>query len=78
MRGRRSSKDSQIRLLTAELAALEGLKIPIDLYWKKWCCHFFSAINDQILFVLAGNDDIHKSLDEFKIRPDPIRDHRVS
>ena len=24
------------------------------------------------------NNDIHKSLDEFEIRPDPIRDHRVS
>ena len=36
------------------------------------------AILDQILFILAGNDDIHKSLDEFEIRPDPIRDHRVS
>ena len=29
-------------------------------------------------FILAGNDDIHKSLDEFEILPDPIRDHRVS
>ena len=27
----------------------------------------FSAILDQILFILAGNDDIHKSLDEFEI-----------
>ena len=38
----------------------------------------FSAILDQILFILAGNDDIHKSLDEFEIQPDLIRDHRVS
>ena len=52
-------------------------KIPID-NGEKWCCHFFSAILDQILFILAGNDDIHKSLDEFEILPDPIRDHRVS
>ena len=37
----------------------------------------FSAILEQILFILAGNDDIHKSLDEFEIWPDPIRDHRV-
>ena len=37
---------------------------------------FFSAILDQILFILAGNDDIHKSFDEFEIRPDLIRDHR--
>ena len=32
----------------------------------------FSAVLDQILFILAGNDDIHKSLDEFEIRPDLI------
>ena len=25
-----------------------------------------------------GNDDIHKSLDEFEIRPDQTKDHRVS
>ena len=35
----------------------------------------FSAILDQILFILAGNDDKHKSFDEFEIRPDQIRDH---
>ena len=44
----------------------------------KWRCHFFSAILDQILFILAGNDDINKSLGEFEIRPDPIREHKVS
>ena len=42
-------------------------KIPIDFYWEKQCCHFFSAVFDQILFILACNDDIHKSLDEFEI-----------
>ena len=36
------------------------------------------ATLDQILFILAGNDDIHKSLDESEIWPDPIRDHSVS
>ena len=45
---------------------------------EQWCCHFFSAILDQILLILAGNDDIHKSLDEFELRPDSIRDHRVA
>ena len=29
---------------------------------------FSSAILDQILFILAGNDNIHKTLDEFKIQ----------
>ena len=78
MRARRNSKFGKIRLLTAELAALERLKkIPIDLRGKM-ACHFFSAINNQILFLLAGNDHILKSLYELKIRPDPIRDHRVS
>ena len=31
---------------------------------------FFLAILDLIHFVLAGNDDIHESLDEFEIWPD--------
>ena len=64
---------------TEELAALERLKkIPIDLYLGKCCCLFFSAILYQILFILAGNDDIYKSFDEFEIWPDLIMDHRVS
>ena len=41
---------------------LASEKIPIDFYWEKRCCHFFSAVFDRILFILAGNDDIHKSL----------------
>ena len=28
--------------------------------------------------MLAGNDDIHESLDEFEIQSNLIRDHRVS
>ena len=27
----------------------------------------FSTVFDRILFILAGNNDIHKSLDEFEI-----------
>ena len=38
----------------------------------------FSVVLDGILFILTGNDDIHKSLDGFEIRPDPTTDHRVS
>ena len=44
----------------------------------KMCCHFFSAVFDRILFILAGNDDIHKGLDEFKIRPDPTPEQIVT
>ena len=32
----------------------------------------------MILFILEGNDDIQKGLDEVEIRPDPTRDHRAS
>ena len=31
----------------------------------------FSAVLNLILFILAGNDNIHESLDEFEIRLDP-------
>ena len=72
MGARRSSKFSQIGPWTVELAALERLKkIPIHLKWEKLCCHFFSAVLDWIHFILAGNYDIHESLDEFEIWPDP-------
>ena len=40
--------------------------------------HVFSAIFDRILFILAGNYDIHKSLHEFEIQPDLTTDNRVS
>ena len=32
--------------------------------------HFPEAIFHLIFFILAGNEDMHKSLDEFEIRPD--------
>ena len=40
----------------------------------------FLSSFDRILFILAGNDDkhVHKSLDEFKIRPDLTPDQRAS
>ena len=38
---------------------------------------FLSNVFDQIHFILAGNDDIHKSLNEFEIRRDPTVDYGV-
>ena len=71
MRAWTSSNFGLIGPPTAELAALEHLKkIPIGLSWEKGCLHFFSAVLDRILFILAGNDNIHESLDEFEIQPD--------
>ena len=40
--------------------------------------HIFSSVFDRFFFILAGNDDKHKSLDDFEIRPDPSADYRVS
>ena len=71
---RRSSKFSQFRQPTAEIAALERLKKSLDLKWEKRCCHFFSAVADRIYFILAGNDDTHESLNEFEIWPNPTTD----
>ena len=53
-------------------------KIPIDLYWEKQGQHVFSTVFDQILFILAGSEDIHKSLYEFEFRTDPTTDYAVS
>ena len=33
----------------------------------KGCLHFFSAVYDRMLFILAGNDKLLESLDEFEI-----------
>ena len=33
----------------------------------KRCLHFFSAVFHPILFILAGNKDMHESLDEFEL-----------
>ena len=78
MRAQRGSKFGQIRLLTAELAALEHPKKTHKLIMGKMVLPLFLSYFDQILFIIAINDDIHKSFDDFKIRPDPIRDDRIS
>ena len=44
---------------TAEFAALERLKNPHRLIMRKQCLQFFSAVLDLILFILAGNNNIH-------------------
>ena len=43
----------------------------------KRCHHIFSNVFDRIHFILAGYDDIHKSLNEFIIRRDPTIDYGV-
>ena len=66
MISRRSLNFGQNGPGTVKLSALERLRnTPKDLQLGKRRCHFFSAVFDRILLILAGNNDIHKSLDEF-------------
>ena len=39
--------------------------------------HVFSNVFDRLRFILAGNDDIHKSLNEIEIRRDRTMDYGV-
>ena len=48
-----------------ELAALEVLKISHRLIMGKWCLHASSFIFYQIIIKVAGNQDRHKSSNEF-------------
>ena len=42
---------------------------------REKCCDLSRAcIFDWIIFILAGNEDKHKSLDEFEFRPDSTCD----
>ena len=43
-------------------------KAPIDLKMGKRCLHLFSVVFDPILFILAGNKDMHNILDKFEFR----------
>ena len=63
MRARTSLNFDLIGPSTAELAALERLKNPHRLIMGKKDVSTFS----RVLFILAGNDYIHESLDEFEI-----------
>ena len=64
------------------MAALERLKIIPLTYNGKRGGHFFSAVLGQIVFILAGNNNISnaicKSVNESEIQLDPTTTHRVS
>ena len=67
-----SSKFGEIRPWTTELAALERLKNKSHrLIMEKMTSSHFLRFFHLSLFILAGNEDMHKSLAEFEIRPDP-------
>ena len=70
MKSRTSSNFGQIGPLTTELAALERLKISHRLIMGKCCLHASSFMFYRIIIKAAGNQDRHKSSDEFDLRPD--------
>ena len=41
---------------------------------NKLCCHFFQTVFYPILFILAGNDEMHERSEDFEIRTDPSTD----
>ena len=38
----------------------------------------FLAVFDPILLIFAGKGDMHESLDEWEVKPDPTKDYSVS
>ena len=70
MRASLSLKFGQIRLLVSMATD--------RVIMEKRCCHFFSGVFYPIFFILAGNDEMHESSQEFEIRPDPTTDCGVS
>ena len=72
---RKSSKFGKIGPKTAELVALERLENP---HKDENVVNTNAFIFDQIFFIIAGNSDNHKSMDEFEIRPNPTTDYGVT
>ena len=70
IKSRTSSNFGQIEVLTSELAALERLKKSHRLIIGKWCLHASSFIFDRIIIKVAGNQERHKSSNEFDFGPD--------
>ena len=69
-----SSKFSQMRPLVSMATDRVTVGKTVGLCWEKRCYHIFSKVFDRIHFILAGNDDIHKSLNEYEIWRDPTMD----
>ena len=64
---------------TTELAAIERWKkSPYTYNGENGVSKFSRLFFVRVIFILAGNYDIHKSLDEFEIRLDPTQDHKVT
>ena len=76
--GGRERLHNVLRLIGLKLWCPWQQKAPIDLKWGERCLHFFSVAFDPILFILAGNEDLHEISNEFELRPDRTTDYGVS
>ena len=70
MRAWMSSKIGRIRPQTTELAALERMKKSHRHIMDKAMSSHFLRFFNWILFIFAGNEDMHNTFDEFEIRSD--------
>ena len=69
----------QVRPSTIELVALERLEKSLHTYnARNVVTALVPSFLRWIVFIRAGNTDNHKSLHEFKFRPDPMADDCVS
>ena len=64
-------------ILTLFLSLFPQFELQMVQYFSK---DFWAGDTNSLnlLFILAGNDDIHKRLNNFLIRPDPTTDYIVS
>ena len=60
-----------------QMRPLVSMATQIQLQWEKRRHHVFSNVFDGIHVILAGNNDIHKSLNAFEIQQDPTMDYGV-
>ena len=75
---RTSLKFGQIGPRTAELAALERLEKSLKTYdGRNLVSTLAPSFFKSIILIIAGNEDMHESLDEFKFLPDAITNSRV-
>ena len=72
-----SSNFAQLSLEPVQLAALVSGIITIDLHLEQCYDHSSTFIFD-LIFILVGNKDMHKSLDEFEFGSDPSTGKGVS
>ena len=71
-------KFDQIILKARELAAFERLEKTYTYNGKNVVTTLApSFLIESIIFILAGNEDMHENLDEFKFWPDTTTDSKV-